>query len=832
MKKILFIIFVLSKNISLSTAQWVTIPDGNFVTKLTQLYPSCMNGNQMDTTCAPIIATTSISLIGLNISDLTGIQYFDNLIDLDCYGNLLISLPILPQSLVNLNCNSNYLTSLPQLPNSLKTLICHSNQLTSISSLPNSLNEINCANNLITTINALPTSLKTLSCMTNQLTSLSNLPDSLENLYCYYNLLTSLPALPNSLSTIFCNNNQLTTLPMLPNSLVQFNCEINLLIALPLLPNSLQHLRCHNNQLTSLPTLPNSLKQLLCYNNQITSLPTLPDSLQLLYCNSNQLTNIPNLPNTINWLGCSYNQITSLPQVPNQMYEFIINNNNISCLQNLPQVNGLNGNISNNPLTCVPNQTNYSLGLPLCLDDDPVNNPNYCQSVVNIVGYVYTDLNSNCVFDTTDLKAENIPVKLFDTQNNLVQLSYVVDGVYSFAMLQPDTYIIKIEDNLLPISIDCGLPNIQNVQLDSISQTIIGMNFPVVCDTYYDVKVQSVNSQGWVFPGQTHTLITTIADNETWFNLSCDTLNYSGTVSIQVTGPFNYVSPATGALIPQVSSNTFSYSINDFSSLTSSSFGLKFSTDTTAQGGDQICVHVEIATNLIDANPTNNTYDFCYNVVNSYDPNMKEVYPGDVLPGYNDWLTYTIHFQNTGNAPAFNIRLRDTLDTHLDLNTFEIIGSSHSANTTLYGNILAVRFNYIMLPDSTTDYDGSMGYFQYRIKPLPNLPQGTEINNTAYIYFDYNAPVVTNTTQNNFDFITGVKDITDNNTFVLYPNPSAGLFNFMDNSKIKTVEVYNLLGEKIISQTNQKQIDLRHSAKGIYFVKINGATIFKLVKEQ
>jgi uncharacterized repeat protein (TIGR01451 family) len=130
---------------------------------------------------------------------------------------------------------------------------------------------------------------------------------------------------------------------------------------------------------------------------------------------------------------------------------------------------------------------------------------------------------------------------------------------------------------------------------------------------------------------------------------------------------------------------------------------------------------------------------------------MKEVYPVNVLPGYDDWFTYTIHFQNTGNAPAFNIRLRDTLDANLDINSFEVRGYSHPAQISLNGNILTVRFNNIMLPDSTTDYEGSMGYFQYRLKPLPNLPNGTQIENTAYIYFDYNAPIVTNTTQNNFD---------------------------------------------------------------------------------
>jgi uncharacterized repeat protein (TIGR01451 family) len=249
----------------------------------------------------------------------------------------------------------------------------------------------------------------------------------------------------------------------------------------------------------------------------------------------------------------------------------------------------------------------------------------------------------------------------------------------------------------------------------------------------------------------------------------------------------------------------FTYNINDFGSLTQTSFGLKFMTDTTAQATDEICVHVSILPSPIDIDTTNNTYDFCYNVVNSYDPNMKEVYPINVLPGYDDWFTYTIHFQNTGNAPAFNIRLRDTLDNNLDLSTFEMLGYSHPALVSINGKILTVRFNNIMLPDSTTDYEGSMGYFQYRIKPFSNLPLGTQIENTAYIYFDYNAPIVTNTTQNNFQVITGLNSKSNNQIdFLLYPNPSNGIFNFKDTKNIKQVEVYNLLGEQILAQGNQK----------------------------
>jgi hypothetical protein len=161
-----------------------------------------------------------------------------------------------------------------------------------------------------------------------------------------------------------------------------------------------------------------------------------------------------------------------------------------------------------------------------------------------------------------------------------------------------------------------------------------------------------------------------------------------------------------------------------------------------------------------------------------------------------------------------------------------MLGYSHPAIISMNGNILTIRFNNIMLPDSTTDYEGSLGYFQYRLKPLQNLPVGTQIENTAYIYFDYNAPIITNTTQNNFQIVTDLNSISNNQSdFLIYPNPSNGIFNFKDTKNIKQVEVYNLLGEQILAQGNQKQINLSGFAKGIYYARINGEVVVKLVKE-
>jgi hypothetical protein len=65
----------------------------------------------------------------------------------------------------------------------------------------------------------------------------------------------------------------------------------------------------------------------------------------------------------------------------------------------------------------------------------------------------------------------------------------------------------------------------------------------------------------------------------------------------------------------------------------------------------------------------------------------------------------------------------------------------------------------------------------------------------------------------------------------IYPNPSNGIFTFNESKNVKTVEVFNMMGELILSQGNVKQINLSDFAKGIYVARINGAFVTRLVKE-
>ncbi|MCB0630226.1 MAG: T9SS type A sorting domain-containing protein [Saprospiraceae bacterium] len=143
----------------------------------------------------------------------------------------------------------------------------------------------------------------------------------------------------------------------------------------------------------------------------------------------------------------------------------------------------------------------------------------------------------------------------------------------------------------------------------------------------------------------------------------------------------------------------------------------------------------------------------------SYDPNDKQVDPPGSGPEHltlleEEVMEYLIRFQNTGNDTAFDVRITDELHPLLDINTFQVIDASHTYRAEIEGRMLSFFFDDILLPDSTTNLAGSQGYIQFRINAQAGIQPGDQITNEAQIYFDANAPIITNEVFNTFtDFI-------------------------------------------------------------------------------
>ena len=150
----------------------------------------------------------------MGIKDLTGIEFFPELEDLDCSENQLTQLDVSKNpKLKRLVCYENKLTSLDVSGNtSLTELHCYTNQLTSLNLGENAnLNKLNCVVNRLTSLDLSGNAnLTILSCNSNLLTSLdvSNNPN-LILLDCERNLLTSLNVSKNTaLDTLDCSGNK------------------------------------------------------------------------------------------------------------------------------------------------------------------------------------------------------------------------------------------------------------------------------------------------------------------------------------------------------------------------------------------------------------------------------------------------------------------------------------------------------------------------------------------------------------------------------------------------------------------------------------------------
>ena len=137
----------------------------------------------------------------------------------------------------------------------------------------------------------------------------------------------------------------------------------------------------------------------------------------------------------------------------------------------------------------------------------------------------------------------------------------------------------------------------------------------------------------------------------------------------------------------------------------------------------------------------------------AFDPNDKLVNPSRVgnFTQFDEKLTYTVRFQNTGNDFARDVVIRDMIDENLDLSTFQILGSSHFENlsTSIEDRRVTFEFKDIFLPDSTSNFEGSNGFVMFTIQPIiGNLSEFSNIENQASIFFDFNPPIETNTALN------------------------------------------------------------------------------------
>lgn len=255
--------------------------------------------------------------------------------------------------------------------------------------------------------------------------------------------------------------------------------------------------------------------------------------------------------------------------------------------------------------------------------------------------------------------------------------------------------------------------------------------------------------------------------------------------------------------------------------------------------GQQLTNSCTVSIPANDTNINNNTSSLTQVVVGSYDPNDKaEKHGGEVVFSNftaDDYLTYTIRFENTGTANAVNVKVDDVLDSQLDETSVRTLTSSHPYILKRVNNALTWNFDGIDLPPSVEgDAVTGHGYIVFQVKPKTGFTLGDIIPNTADIYFDFNPAIVTNTCITEFVPFLGVNAF-DSDAFEYYPNPTSSIVTFAmkNTATIDTIEVIDVLGKTLISKTvhfNSAEIDFSSLKQGIYLVKLNASGQTKTVK--
>lgn len=262
----------------------------------------------------------------------------------------------------------------------------------------------------------------------------------------------------------------------------------------------------------------------------------------------------------------------------------------------------------------------------------------------------------------------------------------------------------------------------------------------------------------------------------------------------------------------------------------------------TVSAGQFLVSNATIAPISGDVSPENNSNSISQMIINAYDPNDKsEAHGPEILHSSftsNDYLYYTIRFENTGNASAINVRVNDVLNDMLDENSIRVESTSHAYVLDRVGRNLTWKFDNIMLPVSVANTMTGKGYITFKVKPKPGYAVGDVIPNAASIYFDFNPAIVTNTFQTEFVAVLA-SEAFDVNEFVVYPNPTSSVLNIQSklDMAISEVNVYDLLGKQLLNKkmkVTNTEIDMTSYSPGLYLLEIvsenNQKSIHKIIK--
>jgi len=771
-------------NESLNSA-FITLPSG-----LSEFVPVDANGdNEIQASEAALINGLNIS--NANISDLTGMESFVNLTDF--IGNL------------NPISNINLISTLTNL----RYIQCIQCSLTSldVSTLAN-LGLLDCTVNQLTSLNITGLSnLVEVRCDFNQLTSLALSPsETFKNLSCTNNLLTSLntSVLPN-LETLYSTENQLTTLDVSSNlNLQRLSCGSQGTFTGIDLSNlsNLIDLTINKSLQTTIDLSSNNLLQSIeVKNTAIAAIDISNTQVINGFIGYNPNLEYLNLKNGINTSNPGINSCPSLVYVCANEEEIIFTYNNL--------VNPL---YNNNPNVQVNSYCSFVPG----------------GSYNTITGRItYDGDNNGC--DSNDAIMPNHKVKIFDGVNTGYTFTNQ-QGIYSFYTLLGNFEITPSQENsslfsTSPSSANVNFSSSNNIDTNDFCVAAIG----IINDL--EVVISPINQ---AIPGFDAVY------NIVYRNKGNQTL--SGNVSFTFNDLLaDYI---TASVAPTtVSDGVINWNYSNLMPFESRNYfvtlNLNNTTDIPALNiGDILNFSATVNPTLGDNTILDNSFEFTEAVLGDFNPINIVCLEGENAPlsAIGSYFHYAVNFENTGLLPVENIVVKLDIDANkFDINSLQIQNSNDQVYARINGNRVEFIFENINLERNAINPPvGGHGDVLFKIKTKSDLVVGDIIMNTASIYFDYNAPILTNEAVTTFATLSNAGFEFDSSISV-HPNPANATININANSNIKILELYDMQGRILQAILgNSKVLNISDKANGIYFLKIiseKGSKVEKIIKE-
>ena len=531
------------------------------------------------------------------------------------------------------------------------------------------------------------------------------------------------------------NNLMLTSLPKLPASTSTLSCKSNNLTSITQFPPNIKRLTCSQNKLSSLPALPSTLTQLDISSNLFYSLPLLNDSLQYLDISSNKFTTFPQIQEHVVSVDCSNNLFSVIGKLPENLQSLTTYSNTPICFTTLPKKLKILFATYGSSVSCLPNIPDSCIYFINCFGPNiyvppvgicnPTNNINHCRKIPTIEAFAYVDFNYNHKLDSNEFGKQQVKLSLsnnitsFTDKNGVAYVNADSLGVYTISAIAPSYF------NVLPSAYTHTFTSYDTLVIDT---------FALQPNTLKDsIAIVATPVQWAARPGfqyayniQYENFGTTVVSPNISFNYDNSLLTYNSSSIAAIINNGNALSLVAGNLVPGQIGSFIAY----------------FTVKSTAALGSSLLSVASINAGVVNAEDSVLTI-----VRGSYDPNDKHATPQLTTKQVNEgeYIQYTIRFQNTGTDTAKNVTITDTLSNLLNSNEIQYVASSHVNGFTVTGNYVLCTFTEIYLPDSGVNKMGSNGFITFRVKPIAPLAAGTVIPNKAYIYFDYNKAVVTNT---------------------------------------------------------------------------------------